>query len=179
MTLAALLGLAVLFLLFSSTASAHCPLCTAGIAAAGIGATWLGVDMAVVGVFVGGFAFAMGFWVSHWLGKEYIPYQDWLLAGGSFLLTVVPVLPMFPASFSIPVFLGGEYGSLLYRVYTVNKFLAGSVLGAGVIASTPSLSRRITAFRGETVPFQGTMLTVLLLVIAGAVVQGVVVWTLW
>src|SRR3972149_3382924 len=77
--------------------SAHCPLCTIGAGAVGVGAIWLGVSKVVVALFVGAFAMSMGMWFSKIPKKRYVPFQKTLIVALIFLTTVLPLLPLFTA----------------------------------------------------------------------------------
>src|SRR3989338_10142792 len=86
----------LLFLLpvFSRTVNAHCPLCTAGAAAAAGGAILLGVSNAAVGFLIGGFAAATGGWVADLIKRKIVPFQKPAVIIISFLTTVIPLLPL-------------------------------------------------------------------------------------
>ena len=147
---------------------AHCPLCTVGAAAAAGGAAYLGVNNAAIGVFIGGFGASMGWWFARLMKKEYLPFQTaaWVLS--SFLLTVIPIRMLFPEAWPLFISWLGEYGS----TFAINLFLLGSVVGGIILCSTPWLSERLTALRsGKHLPFQGMILTVVLLVVTSAVLQ--------
>lgn len=145
-------------------ALAHCPLCTAGAGLAAIGAQWLGVGTAPIGIFIGAFAVAIGLWMSKLLKKEYVSYQKTILVLGSFALTVLPLLPLMPGLLPLYISLGGEYGSIMNRTYTINLFLLGSLVGGILLGISPQISRKITEMRGgKLIPFQGLALTFILL----------------
>lgn len=174
-----IIALPIAALFAAKSAFAHCPLCTMGAATAAAGAAWLGVDKMVIGVFIGAFAVSIGAWIGNAAKKQYIPYQKAALIVLSFLLTVIPLLPVVsddtPSTYS-SVFIswGGEYGTLFNRTYLINLFLVGSIAGGAIVSATPWLSRRITALRdGNTLPFQGVALTLLLLLAVGAALQWV------
>ena len=59
--------------LLSTTVRAHCPLCSAGAGAAAGIASFLGIGLAVVGVFVGAFGLATGMWTTSFIDGTYIP----------------------------------------------------------------------------------------------------------
>jgi len=160
------------FLLGPSQVFAHCPLCTVGAGAAALGASWLGVDNAAVGMFLGAFAFALGWWIGKLLKRRYIKYQNFFLALFSYIATVLPLKGMFSGYTSFNLYLGGEYGSLLNRTYLINKFLVGSLLGAFLVLVAPFLSRQFSKLnKGKLFPFQGTIITFLLLVLAFVIIQ--------
>ncbi len=165
------LGFLFLFLLLP-TVLAHCPLCTIGAAAAAGGALWLGVSPAVVSLFIGAFAIAMGWWISKLIKKKYFPGQDFVIIITSFLTTVLPILPLLKAVYPLPVLWFGEYGSLFNRTYVLNASIITSILGGGIVALSPWISARITAMRaGKMFRFQGIILTFLLLLIGSLVVE--------
>ncbi len=154
------------------SALAHCPLCTMGAAAAAGGAMYLGVNTIVVGLFIGAFAVSTGWWISRALKKEYFSGQKWALIVLSFLLTIIPIMPLIPGITPLYISMMGDYGSLLNRTYLLNNFLLGSVVGGTIVSSTPWMSGKITAIRkGKMLPFQGVILTLALLVVIGVIIQ--------
>ncbi len=155
-------------------AQAHCPLCTAGIAAAAGGAAYLGVNKAAIALFVGAFAVSTGWWVGGKIRKKIIPHQTAGIVFLSFLLTVLPLLPLLTVVYPWPVFIAGEYGSLLNRTYVINVGLAASILGGTIVSITPWLSRKISLLRnGRIIPFQGIALTLGLLMVISVFIQVV------
>lgn len=166
-----------LFLALMQSAYAHCPLCTVGAAAAAGGAAWLGVSKIVIGIFIGAFAVSIGWWVSNLIKKQYIPFQKPLIILFSFATTVFPLLGLNVMQSIYPVYvsLAGDYGSLLNRTYILNLFLIGSVIGGFIVSLTPWLSRKITIIRnGKMLPYQGIMLTFILLIISSAIIEAII-----
>lgn len=158
------------FILLESV-SAHCPLCTAGAAVAAGGALWLGVSKVVVSLFLGAFAVSTGWWVSNMIKKKYIPLQKQLLILASFLLTMIPILPMMTSIQPLYISWAGDYGSWLNRTYVLDMSLYSSIFGGLLVCIMPSISKRITNLRNKTLPFQGVILTLLLLLIVGVAIQ--------
>lgn len=157
-------------------ALAHCPLCTVGAAAAAAGAAYFGVSDGAIGVFIGAFGASMGYWISRVVKRKYnrsfFPLQTPAFILGSFLLTVIPILPIFKGFVPLPLLLFGEYGSFFNRTYLLNTFFIGSVIGAVITSLTPWLSSKITLLRkGKFVPFQGIILTFVLLLAAGVLFE--------
>ncbi|MBI5389646.1 hypothetical protein HZB01_04690 [Candidatus Woesearchaeota archaeon] len=151
---------------------AHCPLCTIGVAAVAGGAMWLGVNTMIISLFVGAFAVSTGWWVGRMIKKKYIPYQTTAIVLASFLLTIIPLLPLLKNIYPIFISWTGDYGSLLNRTYIIDLALVGSMLGGAIVAIAPWLSSRISALRkGKILPFQGVLLTLALLVVTGAIIQ--------
>jgi len=165
------LFLSVLFALAQGV-RAHCPLCTVGAAAAATGAVALGVSTAVVGVFVGAFAAATGAWFARLLKRSGWLRHAFVL--GSVVLTVLPLRPLFLQQHGVLVSWFGEYGTLFNRIYLVDGFLFGAVLGLIVIYLTPWISKKLSLLRGgKLVPFQGVLLTFVLLVLSASLLEVV------
>lgn len=161
--------------ILSEVVSAHCPLCTIGAVAAAGSAAWLGVHTIVIGLFIGAFAISLGFWISKSVKKKYFPYQNLVIILLLFVTTIIPLLPLINDVTSINVWITGGYGSLLNRTYLINSFFLGSLLGGILVPSTPLLSKKITRLRkGKILPFQGTILTLLLLIVLGVIIQSIV-----
>ena len=164
-----------LFLLFVKNTVAHCPLCTVGAAAAAGGALWLGVEKAVVGLFLGAFAVSMGWWLSRLVKKQYVPFQTPGLVLLSFVLTIVPLFPVITQIYPLYISMAGEYGSWLNRTYVLNLSLFTSIVGGTIVSLTPQLSRNLSRLRrGRMVPFQGIILTLGILVVTGIILQLVI-----
>ena len=152
-------------------ALAHCPLCTVGAAALGGGALWLGISNSVIGLFIGAFAVALGLWLNK-LIKRRIKFQTHIILVGTFLLTVVPLIPIFQNYVGLPVFMIGEYGSLLNRVYLIETFFIGSLIGAFLVLISPRISEKLTTIRnGNKIAFQGMIVTFLSLVTISILLQ--------
>lgn len=162
------------FIFLIEEVKAHCPLCTAGAAVAVGGAAWIGVNEAVIGLFIGAFAISTGWWVSKLIKKKYIPYQTFLIIISSFLLTVIPLLKIAGGKvFPIYISLIGGYGTLLNRTYIMDLFLSGSFAGGLIVSITPWLSKRIAKLRGDRfLPFQGVIITMILLIIGAVIIQS-------
>ena len=158
---------------------AHCPLCTMGAAAATGVALWFGVKGSVVGIFLGAFAVSIGFVIGKMIKKKYIPHQTFWIIIFSFLTTVLPIMPFLKTGtpvdyYPVLISLAGGYGTLLNKTYLISVPLVITIFGGVVVCLTPLLSRKISDLRsGKIIPFQGTMLTLAILVIAAV---GVHYW---
>ena len=150
---------------------AHCPLCTIGAAAAAGAAAYFGVHFITIGLFIGAFAASMGWWISNIVKKQFIPYQRAVFVLLSFVTTVFPILPLFKDTSPLYISFYGSYGSLLNRTYLINTFFIGTLIGTFVMSITPSLSAKITKIRGKSIPFQGMVLTAVLLIVLGLIFQ--------
>lgn len=153
-------------------AFAHCPLCTAGAGVLAVLAASMGVSLAVVGVFIGAFALALGIWLARSLKKKYVKYQEQVVSLIIFLLTVIPIIPFADEYRSFSIYWIGDYGSLLNRTYIVNNFIFGSIAGALLLLIAPFISRKITQIRqGKAWPYQGITITFILLLAAALAFQ--------
>lgn len=165
--LSSFLGLPVLGLFAYAPAHAHCPLCTAGAGLAALGAAKLGVGSMSIGIFLGAFALALGLWIARFLKKQYLPGQKGMLAVLSFATTILPLQSVLADNTSLYLPFWGEYG----KTFVINLFVAGAVVGGALILLSPYLSRKLALARGgEMYPFQGMVITLVLLVSAAAVI---------
>src|SRR3990167_9619468 len=164
-------GIFTLFL--TPRVMAHCPLCTIGAGVAAAGAVWLGVSKIVVALFIGAFAMSMGMWFSRVIGKRwsYIPFQNIFVSIAIFALTVWPLMPIFKAIGPLYLPFIGEYG----KTYAFDYSLISALFGGLIVFVSPSISKKITKIRkGTMIPFQGVILTFLLLIITGSVIQLII-----
>ena len=157
-----------LIIFLSKNVMAHCPLCVVGAGAAGAAAMWLGVNKVVVALFLGAFAMSMGMWFARIIKKKYIPLQNFIIVALIFFTTVLPLMPLFKALGPLYFSFIGDYGT----TYVFNYSLAGSFFGGLIVLSAPSISKAITKKRNNKIlPFQGTLLTLALLIIVGILIQ--------
>lgn len=160
----------VLFLVLIKQSFAHCPLCVVGAATLAVGASYLGVSKAVIGLFIGAFAVAIGWWVAKLIKKQHIPYQKSIIILFSFLTTIIPMISIIKGAYPLYISFVGQYGT----TYAVNLFLSGSLVGGFVVLIAPWLSETITKLRnGKQIPFQGILLTFVLLAVLSIAVQWV------
>lgn len=169
--------LSFLFSIFSVPfVSAHCPLCTMGAAVVGGGAILLGVKTIVVGVFIGAMAVSTGYWFSRLIKKRYVPLQKHGIIFLSFGLTIIPLMKIAVFSEVFPLYISwfGGYGTLFNSTYVLNSFLTGSIFGGIAVMASPWVSKQITNMRnGSKIPYQGVAVTMLMLIIVGAIIQVV------
>ncbi|MEM5811864.1 MAG: hypothetical protein QXG91_03965 [Candidatus Aenigmatarchaeota archaeon] len=153
---------------------AHCPLCTAGAGIGAIIAKKLGLKSSVIGIWIGAFSLAMGWWLANVIKKRNINFKflDVLLILISFLSIVLPLKLYFYETGSFYLYLFGDYGSLFNRTYIYDKFLVGSILGGLIILVSPLISKKIAEFRkGKIFPYQGLSITFFLLILFSLVFQ--------
>ena len=152
-------------------AFAHCPLCTAGAGIVAFGAVELGMGPMSVGIFLGAFAVALGLWIARFIKKQYIPRQKAVLVIFSFATTIFPLQHVLADYTSLYLSFWGEFGKTLL----IDLFVVGGMMGGLLMLSTPYLSGRLTLARGgDMYPFQGVVITLVLLVSAAVIVELVV-----
>ena len=88
-----------------------------------------------------------------------------------FLLTFIPLLPIFTAIGPLYLPFIGDYG----RTFAVNYSLGSGFFGGLLVFLSPTLSKKITSMRkGKKISFQGSIVTVSLLIIFGGIIQLIV-----
>ncbi|HLC60689.1 MAG TPA: hypothetical protein VJJ52_04625 [Candidatus Nanoarchaeia archaeon] len=148
-------------------AHAHCPLCTVAVGAAAISAKYYGVDVSIIGLLIGAFGISTGLWIGLKV-KKYFKFQLPLIVLASFLLTVIPLIYLSDEYIYAPILWFGAAGSLLNKVYWINKILFGSLIGGVVAVLAYLLHAYVKKIRGKVLfPYQGVAFTVLSLAIAG------------
>ena len=153
-------------------ASAHCPLCTIGAGALAVFAASIGISTMVVGVMIGGFALALSTWIAKLPKKKYFPYQYQILIPIVFLGTIIPIMPFIREYGPLYVSLFGDYGNIFHNTYTINLFMAGSIIGALLMFLGPYTSKQLTKVRnGKIIPYQGISISLLLLVVASIIIE--------
>jgi hypothetical protein len=155
----------------SKYVDAHCPLCTITAGAAAAGGVYLGVNKLIIGLLIGAFAMSMGMWFSRIVKKRYIPFQKTLIIAIIFFITVLPLLPIFSKVTGFGVDLFGDYGTLLNRTYVVDQSLLISLFGGLIVFISPILNKKIKEKTNKSIPFQGIILTFLILIIASLIIQ--------
>ncbi len=163
------------FLLTANFALAHCPLCTAGAGIGAIIAKNLGMKSSVIGVFLGAFSVALGWWLANILRKnEKIKNFKFLLPISiliSFFSIILPLKLYFYEIGSFYFNLFGDYGTLFNRTYAYDKFLFASIIGGLIILISPKLSLYLTKIRKKNFPFQGLIINFVLLSLISVIFQ--------
>ncbi len=162
--------LIMLVLLFSvPVAYAHCPLCTAAVGAAAVSAKYYGMDLSIIGIFIGAFGVSTGLWIGLKI-KNYFKFQLPVIVLLSFLLTALPLLYISDEHIYLPILWLGSAGSLFNKVYWINKILFGGIIGALASVLAYLLHVHVKKSRGKVLfPFQGVVFTILSLAITSMV----------
>ena len=172
MSLAKKLLVLPLTLAFAPSAYAHCPLCTAAVGVAAVGAKYYGIDDSIIGLFMGAFAVSIGLWFGlKIIKKNYIRFQTPIIVVLSYVLTVVPIIyTLTSASIYLPILWFGSSGSLFNSVYWINKMMLGSIIGLIVTLISYWIHVGIKRVRGSVLfPFQGVVLTIVLLAVTALI----------
>lgn len=166
------------FFLFvnASFVSAHCPLCTGAVGMAAVAAKYYGMDLIVIGFFVGAFGISTGLWVGKKIKRNYFKFQLWAIVLLSFLLTVIPLRALGGDNVYLPVRLFGEVGSMFNKIYWMDRLFFGSLIGGFLSTAAFGAHNTIKKFNNNSVlfPFQGIALTVGILLLASIIVELVV-----
>lgn len=147
--------------------AAHCPLCTIGAGAAAAGAIWLGVSKLVVALFIGAFAMSMGMWLSKIPKKQYFHFQKTIIVGIIFLTTALPLSFIFSVIKPIYIPFLGSYGT----TYAIDYSLISSFLGGILTFISPEINRKIKEKTKINFPYQGIIITFVLLLIIALIIQ--------
>lgn len=160
--------LIVLLMLVTPVVHAHCPLCTAAVGAAAVSAKYYGMDASIIGLLIGAFGISTGLWAGLKIKKQYFKFQLPAIVLASFLLTIIPIFYIQNDAVYLPLLLFGQSGSVLNKVYWVDKMLFGSILG-GIITLTAYWTHvAIKKAKGKVLfPFQGVAITLLFLLVSG------------
>ncbi|MEK7189232.1 MAG: hypothetical protein AAB671_01910 [Patescibacteria group bacterium] len=150
-----------------SSVLAHCPLCTVGAVAIGLGAYQLGVSTLSVGIALGAAALALGLWMAKLVRRQYVRGQRAVIALFVFATTVVPVAPLLPGARGLYIPWVGQYGTTL----VLPNVLIGAVIGGLLVLLAPGVSRAFTRLSGRHVAFQGILTVMALLAAVLAVVE--------
>lgn len=105
---------------FPDRAFAICPVCTIAVGA-GVGfSRYLGVDDAVIGLWIGGLTVSMIMWTINWLNKKKIKFY------GRKIITTLAYYGLIV----IPLFYTGIMGHALNKMWGVDKLLIGIIFGS-------------------------------------------------
>lgn len=154
-------------------ALAHCPLCTIGAGVVAVAAAKIGISIPVIALFIGAFAGAMGAWIARILPWK-IPHKETILALLSYITTAIPLQPLIGYQYtSIPVYILGEYGTILNKTYLVNLYITMSIIGTIIMFIMPHISKQFTTLtkREKPLPYQGIILTFGILTLLSIIIE--------
>ena len=155
---------------------AHCPLCTIGTGWLILVARWLGVSSIVIGLFVGSFTVALGLFSAKILKKKFKKrgfFFDHSIVAFSFLSIVLPIILTGNSDYIIlNLSIFGKPGTFLNRIYLLNSFLVGSIIGVGIFYFGSYFNKKIAKLRkGKHLPFGGIIIPILLLIIFAILIE--------
>lgn len=154
--------LIVILFFYPSFVLSHCPLCTAGTGILAILAKELGVKTEVLGIFIGAFSIALGFWISRLIKKRF-PFKTTILLTLSFFTTLFPLRSLFKDIGAI---------NFLNQIYFLDRFILGSIVGAFLMIISPPLSKKLSqVLQGKNIPFQTLLITFALLILVSLLFQ--------
>lgn len=152
--------------LFPSQAEAHCPLCTGALGAGAAAAKYYGLDESIIGVLIGAFGVSIGLWIARSIKKEYFRFQSAAIVLLSFILTLLPLLGISKESIYLPIFITGGPGTILNKVYWINKTLFGGIIGGIATIFAFWLHIYIKKINGKVLfPYQGIAFSVAILLL--------------
>ncbi len=158
-----------LFVFLSGTAiaaHAHCPLCTAAVGSAAVAAKYYGIDTSILGVMIGAFGISTGLWLANSIKRKFVKFQTPLIVIASFLLTVIPLMPLMADTIYFPMLLFGQGGTAFNQVYWINKMLIGSIVGGIASFGAYYAHNKVKAVRGKVLfPYQGIAFTLAALLV--------------
>ena len=151
---------------------AHCPLCALAVGAGAMTASYYGMGLSAVGAFVGGLGIVLGMWTNNFVKQKHIPFQGTLIVGVTLGLTVMGLNSIPSQTLYLPFFVAGAPGTLLNKVYWVDKALIGAGLGAIAALAAHALHARIKKAMGKTFfPFQSIVLTLAFITLTAIALQ--------
>ena len=149
---------------------AHCPLCTAAVGAAAISAKYYGLDTSIIGLLLGAFGISTGLWIGLKINKRYFKFQLPTIVAASFFLTIIPLLYISNDAIYFPLLFFGPSGSVLNKVYWIDKLFFGS--GIGGLATLFAYLTHIYVKKqngGVLFQFQGIVITLFFLVVSSLI----------
>jgi len=158
--------LLLILLLIPVIVLAYCPLCVAGAGILVIAGYELGVKKIVVGLFIGGLAVAFAEWLNRLIKKKFFKGQEILIIILTLIFTYLPVKSLVSDYFYLySPFI--KYGQIIM----LDKSFFAAILGGILTYIAPYISKFITQKRGKTILFQRIIVTLILLIICGLILQ--------
>ena len=160
----------MIFVELTPSVYAHCPICTAAVGAAAISAKYYGLDISTIGLLIGAFGISTGLWIGLKVSKRYFKFQLPTIVAASFFLTVIPLLYISNDTIYFPLLLFGQSGSVLNKVYWIDKLFFGSFIGGLATLFAYSIHIYVKKQNGKVLfPFQGVAVTIFFLAVSGLI----------
>lgn len=149
---------------------AHCPICTVAVGAAAVSAKYYGLGTSIIGLLIGAFGISTGLWIGLRINKRYLKFQLPAIVAASFFLTVIPLLYISNDTIYFPLLFFGPSGSVLNKVYWIDKLLFGSVIGGLATLFAYLTHIYVKKQNGKVLfPFQGVAVTLFFLALSGLI----------
>jgi hypothetical protein len=161
-----ILRLLILFLVYPSITFAHCPLCVGGVLVLTFLGYEIGVKRIVLGFLIGALAVAFGEWLNRLIKRKLFKGQDFLIIALTFMLTYLPVENYIFNYYSLYFPNLGINTPIL-----IDKSLLSGIFGGFLAYIAPFISRWISQKRGKAILFQRIIVTLILLIIFGLILQ--------
>jgi hypothetical protein len=145
---------------------AYCPLCVAGSGVLVIAGYELGVKKIVMGLLIGGLAVVFGEWLNKLIKRKIFKGQEFLIIALTFILSYLPVKSYIFNYYSLYLPNLGINTPIL-----IDKSLLSGIFGGLLVYIAPFISKFITQKRGKTILFQRIIVTLILLIIFGLILQ--------
>jgi hypothetical protein len=154
------------FLFFPFITFAYCPLCVGGVLVLTFLGYEIGVKKVVLGFLVGALAVAFAEWINRFIKRKFFKGQDFLIIALTFILTYLPVKSYIFNYYSLYFPNLGINTPIL-----IDKSLISGIFGGLLVYIAPFISRWISQKRGKTILFQRIIVTLILLLIFGLILQ--------
>ncbi len=148
-------------ILFTASAQAVCPICTAAVGA-GLGLSrWIGIDDTVSGLWIGALLASTVLWTNDWLEKK-----DKKFKGRGLVILLIYTLFLF-----VPLYWADIIGHPFNQIWGIDKIIFGSFIGAVAFFSGVVWYENIKKKNGGHAhfPFQKIVMPVLPIIILSAV----------
>jgi hypothetical protein len=145
---------------------AHCPLCVGGVLVLTFLGYEIGVKRIVLGFLTGALAVAFAEWMNRLIKRKIFKGQDFLIIALTFILTYLPVKNYIFNYYSLYFPNLGINTPIL-----IDKSLLSGIFGGFLVYIAPFISRWISQKRGKTILFQRIIVTLILLIIFGLILQ--------
>jgi hypothetical protein len=158
--------LLILFLVYPSITFAYCPLCVGGVLVLTFLGYEIGVKRIVLGFLIGALAVAFAEWLNRLIKIKLFKGQDFLIIALTFILIYLPVKNYIFNYYSLYFPNLGVHTPIL-----IDKSLLSGIFGGLLVYIAPFISKFITQKRGKTILFQRIIVTLILLIIFGLILQ--------
>jgi len=156
----------LILLLVPSITFAHCPLCVGGVLVLTVLGYEIGVKRIVLGFLTGALAVAFGEWLNRLIKRKFFKGQEFLIIALTFILTYLPVKNYIFNYYSLYLPNLGINTPIL-----IDKSLLLGIFGGFLVFIAPFISRWISQKIGKTILFQRIIVTLILLIIFGLILQ--------